>query len=427
MGKKLFIIFIFLYSISISFRGNAFTSTSIVIVSKGIDSLSANENSLTSVHALSANGRYITFVSDANNLVPNDMNGRKDLFVFDKATSSIELASVATNGSQANEGVIGGSDCQLSISSDGRDIAFVSASTNLVSNDTNNQKDVFVRDLIAKTTSRVSVASNGSEATLGAYEAYISANGRFVAFTTSSVLSNDDIDGNKSVYIHDRDTSITEYLPIGGAYCPVISSDGRYVAFLAKGQLVPEITNPNIVNVFVYDRIDEVLTYLSKKYYGSQASDDSYPPTISEDGRFIAFVSKEQNITPTPGGWGSDTYLFDQQTNEMLLVDSDYYSYNPMLSPNGKFLIFISSNDNIDDLGFFVYNIANKSLEIITLNERDTGKSRASISNDGAFISFYTSTDNLVAEDKNGYLDVFLLDRSSQIYTNHISLPLVLH
>ncbi len=149
----------------------------------------------------------------------------------------------------------------------------------LVPNDTNEQPDIFVRDLVSHTTRRVSVASDGTEATSRAYDFHISPNGRYVAFITGSALSEDDSDDSESFYVHDREIGTTEYIPIRalGASCPVISSDGKYVAFLSPEILVPGIPALNLENVFVYDRENDSLTYLSKRYDGNAAMANSRP------------------------------------------------------------------------------------------------------------------------------------------------------
>lgn len=417
MRHKTFVAIVIIVFIGVIAPSKAAENISLILVSRGTDGLAANENSQTSAHVISSNGRFVAFISTASNLIPGGTNGQRHVFVFDKETSSINLASVSSDGIQGNGGVRGGGLCALSISSDGRFVSFPSSSTNLVPNDTNDSLDIFVRDLQTNTTTRVSISSDGVEGTNDSFHAFISANGRYVVFESNTAFDGVIPGSGISVYIHDRETSTTKHLPVAGAFCPVISSDGRYVAFLKVSGVAD--------NVFVYDRIEDTLTCLSQRYDGNKATADSYPPSISEDGRFIVFASDEGKITDIPNDSDTDIYLYDQIAGEMLFLDTDYSSGNPMISPNGNYLVFISSNVGIDDRAFFVYNIEEKNFEIITLNQRDTGKSLPSISNNGAFISFQTGSDGLVPEDNNGFLDVFLLDRRNQIYTNHIYLPVV--
>src|SRR5690606_34405118 len=109
--------------------------------------------------SLSADGRYITFSSDATNLIANDTNNQTDIFVFDMATEQIERVSIASDGTEANY-----YSAHPTISMNGRYIAFASEASNLVLNDTNGLPDFFVHDRQTKLTTRVSLSSSGNEA-----------------------------------------------------------------------------------------------------------------------------------------------------------------------------------------------------------------------------------------------------------------------
>ena len=131
--------------------------------------------------AISADGRYVAFGSDASNLVPGDTNGTSDVFVRDLRSGTTQRVSVATDGTQAN----GDSDSPA-ISADGRYVAFASYASNLVPGDTNGTADVFVRDLRSGTTRRVSVATDGTQANGDSGSPAISADGRYVAFESDA-------------------------------------------------------------------------------------------------------------------------------------------------------------------------------------------------------------------------------------------------
>ena len=131
--------------------------------------------------SISANGRFIAFVSGAPNVVPGDTNGAEDVFVRDRSAKTTERVSVGPGGVEANSGSSVGS-----ISADGRFVTFSSDASNLVSGDTNGEQDTFVRDRVARTTERVSVASNGAEANADSGSGKISGNGRFVAFGSNA-------------------------------------------------------------------------------------------------------------------------------------------------------------------------------------------------------------------------------------------------
>src|SRR5690606_19126804 len=122
-----------------------------------------NKDSTTA--SISADGRYVTFRSFANNLTANDTNGQPDIFVHDRQTGQTTRVSVASNGTQSNNG-----SYKPSISADGRYVAFESNANNLIANDTNGRTDIFVHDRQTGQTTRVSVASNDTQVNNGSYE-----------------------------------------------------------------------------------------------------------------------------------------------------------------------------------------------------------------------------------------------------------------
>ncbi len=185
--------------------------------------------------SISANGRFVAFEARAGNLVPDDNNGDFDAFVRDRQTGTTELVGVSSSGAQART-----YNGDTSISANGRFVAFVSYAPNLVANDTNRNIDVFVRDRQAGITERVSVKSSGAQVK-GGYSPSISANGRFVAFVSHAPnLVAGDTNRRDDVFVHDRQTGTTERVSVSssGAQArdfslrtPFISSGGRFVAF----------------------------------------------------------------------------------------------------------------------------------------------------------------------------------------------------
>src|SRR5438552_5705991 len=170
----------------------------------------ANDASLSS--ALSADGRFVAFDSAATDLVAADTNGVSDVFVHDRQTGATERVSVASGGAQGNgsSGLIGFA-FPPALSADGRFIAFVSFATNLVAGDTNGATDVFVHDRLTGTTERVSVASGGTEGNDASLGFALSADGRFVAFQSDATnLVAGDTNGATDVFVHDRQTGTTE-------------------------------------------------------------------------------------------------------------------------------------------------------------------------------------------------------------------------
>ena len=188
-------------------------------------------NNLSEFPDISKDGRFVTFVSFADNLVPGDTNGVRDIFVREMETGVVERVNVASNGVQANAGFIGywGYYTYTSISANGRYVAFNSLADNLVPGDENDLEDVFVHDRETGTTQRVSVSSAGAEGNEESILQGMSADGRFIAFYSGS--SNLSLSGEGGLFIHNRDTGETKQVPGQGGFYAAISDDGRHVVY----------------------------------------------------------------------------------------------------------------------------------------------------------------------------------------------------
>src|SRR5262249_35179982 len=191
------------------------------------------------------------------------------------------------------------------ISADGRFVTYWSGDPSMVSGDTNDTWDVFVRDRQLATTERVSVDSNGTEANGGSFASAISGDGRFVAFESDATnLVADDTNGSQDIFVHDRQTGTTERVSVSSAadqandfsYKPTISSDGRFVAFWSVAtNLVADDTN-GFADIFVHDRQTGTTERVSVNSAGVEADSNSNSPAISADGRFVVFVSLATNL-----------------------------------------------------------------------------------------------------------------------------------
>ncbi len=201
---------------------------------------------------MSASGRFVAFSSSASNLVPGDANGRDDAFVHDLRTGATRRASVDSQGNQAN-GFVNPDPC---VSANGQVVAFYSDATNLVANDSNGADDVFVHDFRTGETRRVSVASDGTEATGGgSYSPAISSNGRTVVFYSNATnLAAGDGNARSDVFLHDLRTGTTRRVSVdaqgqeGNARsfsgAASLSSNGKFLAFWSDaGNLVAGDTN----------------------------------------------------------------------------------------------------------------------------------------------------------------------------------------
>ena len=199
-----------------------------------VDDGGAQANGGSGSPAISADGRFVAFTSAATNLVTRDTNAHSDMFLRDTRAFQRERVSVSSAGDQGND-----LSESASLSEDGRFVAFTSRATNLVPGDTNPNNDVFVHDRATGTTTRVSVSIAGSVPGRQ-LQPHLSADGRYVAFASNAVLVVGDTNGAADVYVHDRETGETSRVSVpsggsgqgtGGSFSAWISADGRYVAF----------------------------------------------------------------------------------------------------------------------------------------------------------------------------------------------------
>ena len=300
----------------------------------------------------------------------------EDVFVHDRQTGQTTRVSVASDGSQGNDSSLGSS-----ISTDGRYVAFESEASNLVSVDTNETGDVFVHDRHTGQTTRVSVASDGTQGNSDSGSPSISADGRYVAFTSdASNLVSGDMNGVYDVFVHDRQSGQTTRLSLASdgtqgnveSMWPSISADGRYVAFAsAASNLVSGDTNESY-DIFVHDRQTGQTTRVSLASDGTQGDyDSSLPPSISADGRYVAFASLASNLVSGDTNGVYDVFVHDRQTGQTTRLS------------------VASDGTQGDDSSYFFY----------------------SISADGRYVAFSSTATNLVSGDTNDFGDVFVRDR----------------
>jgi Tol biopolymer transport system component len=283
---------------------------------------------------ISANGRYVVYRSDASNLVSHDSNHVSDVFVYDRTTHSVARVSVSSHGRQAN-----GPSGDPAISANGRYVAFSSGATNLVSGDTNGVSDIFVRDLRAHRTIRVSVTSRGRQARCSAgcesTEPALSANGRYVAFESSATnLVAGDTNRLADVFVHDLRSGRTERVSVSssgrqgggdrtnnGSNAPAISANGRYVVFHSyASNLVAHDTN-RIADIFVRDRKARKTARVSVSSSGVQANQESLgAEAVSADGRYVAFTSLATNLVSHDVNEITDVFVRDLRSGTTKLV-----------------------------------------------------------------------------------------------------------
>jgi len=383
--------------------------------------------------ALSRDGRYVVFGSHSDDLVPGDTNGAADVFVHDRVTGETVLVSVNDAGVQGND-----TSWFPAISADGRYVAYKSQATNLVAGDTNGFVDIFVYDRQAGQVKRVSISSTGVEANDYSGGVNITPDGRFVAFTSrASNLVPNDANYTSDAFVHDCLTATTTCVSVSssGAEGPLggggssISADGRFYTFSAQSRhLVSGDTNGDL-DVFVRDRQLGTTTRVSVTTSGSQVLGDSYDSSISDDGRYIAFRSISADFVPLDTNGEEDVFLHDRQTGETIRVSegplgiqANDWSFSPMVSADGGHVAYLSHADNLvpgDTNGVpdvFAYGIRSGTTSRVSVDrsgvEANDGSSSPFISADGRLVAFSSHATNLVPGDTNGRRDIFLHERA---------------
>ena len=391
--------------------------------------------------AISSDGRYMAFHSSASNLVTGDSNGVQDVFDHDRQTGVTERLSVATDGAQGSRGSL-----HPAISQDGRFVAFDSWAPDLVAEDTNDRVDVFVRDRQTNNTERVSLSGSGVEGNDTSWYPAISADGRFVAFQSfASNLVSGDSNNVEDVFVRDRQTSTTVRISLSsggvqgnnGSWDAAISSDGRFVAFGSDASnLVTGDTN-GVGDIFVRDRdtdadgiFDEAewvsTTRVSVRSGGTQSNGDSYYAAINADGHYVAFGSAASNLVTGDTNGYSDVFVRDRQegTTTRVSVDSsgvqgNNASVTSAISADGQYVAFDSYATNLvpyDTNGAedaFVRDAGTTTrVSVDSSGFQGNGASAApAISGDGRFTAFESVASNLVPWDSNGASDIFLHDQ----------------
>jgi len=381
--------------------------------------------------AVSADGRYVLFGSEATNLVPGGTDGSRNLFLHDALTGGLELISVAVDGSPAGSSGFG------HVSADGRYVVFQSCASNLVAGDTNDTCDVFVRDRLLGTTEVVSVSSTGALANDGSTAGpTISDDGRFVAF--SSVASNlvaGDTNLEYDAFLHDRLTGATVRVseavgggdPNGSSIEAFVSADGRFVSYESSASNLVAGDANGASDVFLYDIAAGLTSRVSVSTGGDEANGTSGAPSLSADGRFVAFFSTASNLVPGDTAF-SDLFVHDNMTGATERVSvstgggqadgNSAPSLTNGLTLDGGRSVFHSEATNLvaGDTNAFADVFVRSRLtgETTRVNVPSSGIAangpsfNTAISGDGRVVAFASDASNLVPGDTNNTTDVFV-------------------
>jgi Tol biopolymer transport system component len=418
----------------VAFSAAAAGTTAATTTRMSISSSGRQAQVASFLDAISANGRYVVFDSTASNLVPGDTNHASDVFLRDRKNGRTTRVSVGSSGRQCN-----GPSGSGAISADGRYVAFSSNASNLVLGDTNHRPDVFVHDRETGRTTRVSVNSGGRQGNGESYGPAISADGRYVAFTSSaSNLVPRDTNGRADVLVHDLKTGRTTRVSVSsrgqeargfasgtGSNAPSISADGRYVAFHSEASnLVPGDTN-NVFDIFVHDRKTGRTTRVSVSSSGQEANGESFHASISADGRSVALASLASDLVAGDTNEVTDVFVHDLKTGRTTRVSvsssggqGDDTSFDPAISATGRYIAFGSdarlvAHDTNQLPDIFVRDRVAGTTRRVSLTNRGGqanggGSLSAEISADGRWVAFESGASNLVPRDTNNAPDVFL-------------------
>lgn len=323
--------------------------------------------------SVSDDGRMIAFQSAASNLVAGDTNGRDDVFVVDRFTGAVTRVSVSSARAQGNS-----ASFQPAISGDGRFVTFASTATNLVSGDTNAVSDVFVHDLNKRTTTRASVSVAGAQGNNASSNPSITRFGTKIAFesSASNLVAGADTNRTDDVFVASPTRVLSRASQssagVGGDVSSrdaQISANGLFVAFQsAATNLVAGDTNSRR-DIFRHTVATGITTLVVKAANGGMANGDSLAPSISDDGRKVAFSSSATDLA------GSDT---NGTTSDVFVTDID-------AAPGAQ----------------------NTRVSVAGNGAANGASAFASLSGNGAVTAYHSSATNLVAGDTNGTLDVF--------------------
>ena len=392
------------------------------------DGTGANDQS--DFPTISGDGRFVAFASLASNLVPDDTNNAADVFVRDRLTGVIERVSVDSRGRQGDDdsGLVGVGSPHPAISADGRFVAFPSFATNLVQKDKNGEliSDIFVRDRLTGTTELVSISSSGEQTDDYSTSPAISADGRYIAFqSNATTLVPGDTNSVDDIFVHDRLTGTTERVNVssaggqtnGSSIHPEISPDGHFVVFSSfADNLVPG--SQIFIQVFLHDRNTGTTERISQDALGNAGNASSVFPSVSANGRFVAFESNAANLVPD-GNHERHIYVRDRQTGVTERVSensagepADLLSGKPDITADGRFVTFFSVATNLvaDDTNnrrdIFVRDLQTGSVvrvSVSTAGEQGNSESiNPKISDDGLVVAFKSNSNNLVPNANGG-------------------------
>ncbi len=400
---------------------------------------------------ISRDGKRVAFTSLATNLTgQTDGNSSQDLFVWTRSgaplAGTLQLVTVAANGTKTGEAVVGqpsGADSGFaSLSDDGNLIAFTSLATDLVTGDTNSQRDIFLRNLTTQQTILVSKTAAGVPGTGDSLTSSISGDGQTIAFTsTAKNLNAGANDGVTNAFLVKNGVISLLSRPNGGLVGGnrptdrvLVSNDGSAVVLQSDAANLVDRDSNGGKDIFVTTTATGAIALVSRigpalaSTTANGASTLLPKGSVSDNGDFVVFASSASDLVPGDSNGVSDIFLRSVQgeTTTRISVPNSRPetvapSINPLISGNGRYVVFDSVDANLTGLtdsngqsDVFLWNSGTNGLVQVSAKGTTVGNGASTvqaISADGRYVVFASSASNLVTGDGNGAQDIFIWDR----------------
>jgi hypothetical protein len=394
-----------------------------------LDGLGVKANGNSYTLTVSGDGRFVVFDSMASNLVAVDGNGVRDIFLYDRNSSALELISVDSSGHAGT-----GHSRQPDISADGRYVVFESQSA-LAPGVSAGNFQIYLRDRVAHSTRLISADVNGNPGNGASLRPRISSDGSLVLFYSSaSNLTGADSNGYSDVFIKHVATGQVERVSMAygggqannGSYEAEMSGDGRYVVFVSQASNIVSPVVPAQRHVYWRDRQNNSVRLISHNNAGAPANGACFLPDVDDAGQRVVYYSNAANLAPGLNGSTLQVVVHNVASGTTELVSrtpgnvaGNDHSYNASISGDGRQVVFTSfatnlfAGDGNTKTDVIVRDLASGEMKPISLADNgnqgnDNIVGAATINSDGSVIAFTSYASNLVANDDNGYADVFI-------------------
>ena len=403
-----------------------------------VDTTGAPANRASFHSSISGDGRFVAFMSLSPYIVANDTNMVEDVFVRDRLLETTVRVSVDSTGAEANARSLG-----PEISGDGRYVTFISFATNLVANDMNGRDDVFRHDLVTGETILVSVSSTGVQqnAALVDEQVAISHDGDRVVFTSeaTNLVALPVTPGMSQVYVREVSTGTTRLVSMrppglvgnGISHRAEISADGNHVTFKSyASNLVVQDTN-GYADIFLAELAAQTVERVSRGDQGQQIFGESVESSVSGDGRLVVFTTSADNVVPNDTNHVTDVFLRDRATGTTQLLSRSFAgtpannsSDAPVLSADGTHVVFRTRADDVvtgDANGsladLILVQLAGMQMELLTVSTAgrtpNSHTGAGAPSSNGDFVAFHHRDGRRLAYGVFGTEEhVFVRDRT---------------